>query len=178
MRRSTAWALAHPAWFGAGVMVLWQVVVYGFGALDLPWLLPGWFPHLGVVVTNGLGAAAVLLVGWRCGLLGRSALRRGHDWRWAAPLVVIALGYVVLGRDGVPGLTGSAGLLLSSAAGMAAVGVSEELAGRGVGLSAASSWRVLVVVRRVDAAAQRPSRSWYSNAIRTAASRLVTPSLR
>lgn len=147
------WTHRHPAYFGGGVMTLWILVTYGFGSLDLPILQPGWFPHLGVVITNLLGAAAVLLVGWRCGVLGRSALRSGatRRWVWITPLVAVDVSYLLLGRGEVPGLTGSVGYLVSSAAGMAAVGASEELAGRGVGLAAANPDRALPTVLVVSA---------------------------
>lgn len=133
------WASKHPLLLGSAVMVLWQIVVYGFGSLPLPGLQPGWFPGLGGLLTNFLGAAVVLFLGWRLRLLSASALGWGRirNYWWLLPLLAIDLSYSLVSTEGVPGIVGSPGLLLSSAAALAAVGISEEIAGRGVGLAAA-----------------------------------------
>lgn len=151
MSDSTAarrWALTHPVLFGVLVMVAWKLVVYGFGSLDIPALQPGWFPGLGVVVTNGLGAAVALAIGWRFGMLSRSALGWGRvsAYPWTLPLLAIAVSYLVLGRGDVPGIAGTLGALLSSAVAMASVGASEEIGGRGVGLAAADPRRPYATV--------------------------------
>jgi hypothetical protein len=43
-------------------MLAWWVTTYGFGSIPMPALQPGWFPQLGVVLTNGLSLAVSLAV--------------------------------------------------------------------------------------------------------------------
>lgn len=144
---------ARP-WIGAvAVMLAWWVTTYGFGSIPLPALQPGWFPQLGVVVTNGLSLAvawAVAVLVHRAGWWGRRPLRAIAGWSlgnprmlvWLLPVLAVQLGYIWLGRDGVvPGLQGDAGTMLSMAAGMLAVGISEETASRGLPLGAVMARR-------------------------------------
>lgn len=136
-------------WTGALlVMLAWWVTTYGFGSLPIPALQPGWFPQLGVVVTNGLSLAVAWLVAalvHRAGWWGSTPLRRIAGWGsgrvdalgWLAPVLATQLSYIWIGRQGIPGIAGSPGMLLSVAAGMLAVGISEETAARGLALGAA-----------------------------------------
>lgn len=125
-------------------MLLWWCATYGFGSLHLPWLQPAWFPHLGVVVTDALSFGAVAVLAWRLGLVDGALLSPGallrpdamREYVWLVPPLVVACSYALVGRDGVPGISGSAGLLLSSAVGMLAIGLSEEFGARGPALTA------------------------------------------
>ena len=135
-------------WAGAAlVMLAWWVTTYGFGSIPMPALQPGWFPHLGVVLTNGLSLAislAVALLLRRAGWWERRTIRDLAGWRagrveslgWLLPVLAIQLSYIWIGKTGVPGLAGTAGIMLSTAAGMLAVGISEETAARGLALGA------------------------------------------
>ncbi|TJZ73249.1 CPBP family intramembrane metalloprotease [Rhodococcus oryzae] len=144
------------------LMAAWPTVAYGFGALPLPVLQPQWFPHLGVLVTNALAGTVVLAGAWSLGLigpqagndrgLGRAGIRAGSGPRshlWLLPLLAIALSYAFIGKGSTPGITGTLGYLASAAVGLLAVGVSEELASRGIplGLAAPSGkWRSVLTV--------------------------------
>lgn len=129
------------------VMSAWWIVAYGFGSLPLTWLQPSWFPQLGIVATNGLALVAALGAAMACRRLGWTrprALRelaalRGPRVRalgWSSPLLAVALSWIWVGRDGVPGIVGAPGTLIGSAAAMLAVGCSEEVASRGIALGA------------------------------------------
>lgn len=143
-------AKRFPLTSAIGLMLLWWLVNYGFGALPLPGLQPDWFPHLGVLLTNLLSAAVVLIAAFRLGLIGSAVrpdggrelaglgLARLKQYFWLLPLLLIDLGYLFLGKDGTPGISGSFGYLLSAAVGMLAIGLSEEFASRGVPLGLAS----------------------------------------
>lgn len=146
------------------LMLVWWVATYGFGALPLPALQPGWFPHLGTLVTNLLGLAAVWVAAvlfQRAGWLGRQGLRVLAGWGrgrarmlWTAlPVMLACLGYIVVGRDGVPGLHGDAGTMIGLAVGMLALGLSEETGSRGLPLGVAAStgavWRAVLVTSAV-----------------------------
>ncbi|WP_336629383.1 MULTISPECIES: CPBP family intramembrane glutamic endopeptidase [unclassified Microbacterium] len=140
--------VGRRSWAGALlVMVAWWGTTYGFGSVPIPALQPGWFPQLGVVVTNGLSLAVawgVAALVHRAGWWGSLPLRRIAGWGggridalwWLAPVLAVQLSYIWIGRQGVPGIAGSAGTLLSVAAGMLAVGISEETASRGLALGA------------------------------------------
>ncbi|MFF3026181.1 CPBP family intramembrane glutamic endopeptidase [Microbacterium sp. NPDC057944] len=142
------------------LMLLWWVVTYGFGSIPFPELQPGWFPNLGTVITNLLSLGAVWAAAAlfsRAGWLGDTGLQVLAGWRggearmlWAgAPVLLIALGYLWLGREGVPGVQGDGGVMISLAIGMLALGVSEETGSRGLPLGAVAStgaiWRAVLV---------------------------------
>ncbi|ABY21931.1 putative protease [Renibacterium salmoninarum ATCC 33209] len=154
MKQTTAPSLAskHPLLLGAAIMVSWQLVVYGLGSV--PFSSPAWFPGLGALLVNAVGAAVVLGIGAWLRLLPRSALGLGSLRRywWLAPLVAVDLSYGLISTNGVPGIAGTPELLLSSAGALVAVGISEELAGRGVGLAAAEPagrWKAAIVLAAV-----------------------------
>lgn len=154
-------AKRFPLASAVSLMLLWWLVNYGFGALPLPGLQPDWFPHLGVLLTNSLSAAVVLIAAFWLGLMGPAArpdggrelaglgLGRPKQYLWLLPLLLIDFGYLFLGKDGSPGISGSFGYLFSAAVGMLAIGLSEEFASRGVPLGLASRaghWRSVVVL--------------------------------
>ncbi len=127
------------------LMLVWWVVNYGFGALPIDGMQPAWFPQLGVLLTNVLSLAVTWTTAialHRAGWLGPDPLRLLAGWQIGAPrrlwlllpMLAVALGYVWIGRDGVPGLVGSPETMTSLAIGMLAVGLSEETASRGIPL--------------------------------------------
>lgn len=134
------------------LMLVWWIVTYGFGSLPLTGLQPAWFPNLGTVVTNLLSLVVVLAVGfglYRSGWLGEQSFTRIAGWRrvnwrfsaWLLPVVAVQMSYLWVVRDGAPGVGVSAGMAVSIAIGMLAVGLSEETASRGLPLGSISERR-------------------------------------
>jgi hypothetical protein len=128
------WASRHPVVAGIGAMLLWQITVFGLGATPDLALQPDWFPGLGAFLVNLIGAIVILAVGAVFGVLrsgGILTLGSARRWVWLLPLFLLNFVYLAPGIDGGPSVLVSAAFVLVS------VGISEELAGRGVALQLA-----------------------------------------
>lgn len=144
------------------LMLVWWIVVYGAGSRPELRFQPSWFPHLGVVITNGLGVIGIAIAAWILGIVApglhggwqRAGLGCGdrNRYRWLLPLLACASLALVISRDGLTWPSGSIGMLISSALGLLAVGFSEELGSRGLPLGImdemnpwlAVSWQALI----------------------------------
>ena len=104
----------------------WHVVLVAAAYGLLP-LTPSWSPDLGATVVSLVAALVPVAVVLRRGWTTRPWLRLRRPRRplLLVPVLAVALSY------GVPGIAGTPGVLLSSAALFLAVGVSEELLSRG-----------------------------------------------
>lgn len=116
------------------MMLAWQCIVYGLGALPALRLQPAWLPGLGAVVVNACGAAFALGIGAMLGILHTSGiLAVGSMRRWPVFVPFAAVFVALL----APGVTGTGADLGNLAVVLLFVGLSEEVAARGIALELA-----------------------------------------
>ncbi|MFJ9539808.1 lysostaphin resistance A-like protein [Streptomyces sp. NPDC101225] len=129
MERWKRHAICHPLWGAMELTLAWHTVLLLFAQVLLPPMAPAWFPGLGATVVNAVCCAGTWFVLRRWGWLrmsGVAALGRARRWWLAAPMLLIAGSYAVVGLDG------TTTVVVSGLVSLLWVGVNEEVYSRGL----------------------------------------------